>query len=696
MASLLVELQTEELPPKALKNLSEAFAQSLFGNLKKQGFVKEGAKVLPYGSPRRLAVHISDVMEKSPDVEFSQRLVPVKVGLDAEGKPTKALEKKMASLGINVPVCQLKRVNDGKQEQLFYDGVKPGYGIEKGLQIALEESIRTLPIPKLMSYQLGNGKTVYFVRPVKHLVALLDTKIIPVEVFGLKADRITMGHRFHTSRPIEINSADEYARQMCVTGKVIPSFNARMRTMVEQLEAKAKALGAEIIMPKDLVEEVAALTEFPVVYVSSFDKEFLDVPEECLILTMQQNQKYFALRDKAGKLMNQFLLVSQINAKDAGEAICSGNARVVRARLADAKFFYDQDRHETLESRIPGLAQVVYHNKLGNQFERSSRIQAMAGQIAEKIGADVALAERAAKLSKTDLRTLMVGEFPELQGIMGEYYALHDKEDPKVALAIREHYQPRFAGDALPSTPESLAVALADKMETLTGLFGIGQLPTGDKDPYALRRHALGVLRMLIEKQLPISLDDLIAIAVKEEMTVPGVSDASAALKSFFVDRLKVMFKDEGYSALEVEAVLSAMPKLLRDIPERLKAVRAFAQLPESASLAAANKRIENILKKADQTVTGEVDPSLFETEEEKALYVALLSVEPDVSEALKDGQYEKLLLALAPLKTPVDGFFDKVMVNADDPKLKANRLSLLKRLHDQMNQVAKLSCLAA
>lgn len=352
MASLLVELQTEELPPKALKNLSEAFAQSLFDNLKKQGFVAEGAKVLPYGSPRRLAVHISDVMEKSPDVEFSQRLVPVKVGLDPEGKPTKALEKKMAALGINVPVSELKRVNDGKQEQLFYDGVKPGYGIEKGLQTALEESIRTLPIPKLMSYQLGNGKTVYFVRPVKHLVALLDSKIIPVEVLGLKADRITMGHRFHTSQPIEINSADEYARQMCVTGKVIPSFNARLRTMVEQLEAKAKALDAEIIMPKDLVEEVAALTEFPVVYVSSFDKEFLDVPEECLILTMQQNQKYFALRDKAGKLMNQFLLVSQINAKDGGQAICSGNARVVRARLADAKFFYDQDRHETLESQV--------------------------------------------------------------------------------------------------------------------------------------------------------------------------------------------------------------------------------------------------------------------------------------------------------------------------------------------------------
>ncbi len=695
MASLLVEIQTEELPPKALNTLAKAFAQNLFENLKKQGFLQSESMVTPFGAPRRLAVHISSVLNKSPDVEFKQRLVPVRIGLDAEGKPTPALTKKLNALGIDVDVAQLKRVNDGKQEQLVYEGVKAGYGIEKGLQTALNEAVKTLPIPKVMSYQLENGQTVQFVRPVKHLIALLDTVVLPVELFGLKADRLTIGHRFHTQRPIEITSADDYSSQMVVTGKVIPSFHARKNRMVEQLKEAASRLDAEIIMPEDLVDEVTALTEWPVVYESSFDEEFLAVPEECLILTMQQNQKYFALRDKQGKLMNKFLLVSQIVAKDGGEAIRSGNARVVRARLADAKFFYDQDRLATLESRVSGLENVVYHNKLGNQLQRSARIQNMARRIATVIGADPVLAERAAKLSKADLRTLMVGEFPELQGIMGEYYANHDHEDSKVALAIREHYQPRFAGDALPSTLESLSVALADKIETLTGLFGIGQLPTGDKDPYALRRHALGVLRMIIEKELPLSLSELIAIGVEEELVVPGIQDATEALQQFFVDRLRVMFKEEGYSSLEVESVLQSMPELLRDIPARLKAVRTFMSLPQATALAAANKRIENILKKNTDPFEQNVCESLLQVEAEKTLYAFIKELQPVVDDAFEKGEYEKVLSALAPLKEPVDAFFTDVMVNVDDLALKANRLSLLNLLHQSMNRVAKLSCLA-
>lgn len=696
MASLLVEIQTEELPPKALSTLANAFADLIAQNLRRQGFLRNDSIVTPFGSPRRLAVHITDVLAQSPDVEFKQRLVPVRVGLDAEGKPTPALVKKMQALGIHAEASELKVVNDGKQDQLVYEGVKPGYGIEKGLQTALDEAVKGMPIPKVMSYQLENGETVQFVRPVKHLIALLDSMVLDVELFGLKADRITRGHRFHTQNPIEIATADDYSQQLVVTGKVIPSFTARRAHMVEQLKEAAAKLDAEIIMPDDLVNEVAALTEWPVVYASSFDEEFLTVPEECLILTMQQNQKYFALRDKQGKLMNTFLLVSHIVATDGGEAIRSGNARVVRARLADAKFFYDQDRLSTLESRVAGLEHVVYHNKLGNQLQRSERVQKMAARIAEVIGADAKLAERAAKLAKADLRTLMVGEFPELQGIMGEYYANNDKEDAKVALAIREHYQPRFAGDELPSTPESLAVALADKIETLTGLFGIGQLPTGDKDPYALRRHALGILHMIIDKQLPLKLEDLIRIGVEEETVIAGVEDATEQLKAFFIDRLRVMLKDDGYSALEVEAVLQAMPEKLRDVPVRLKAVRAFMALPESESLAAANKRIENILKKSETAAATTVDAALLQADEEKALFAALEKVRPAIEAAFQQGEYQNMLLALAPLKAPVDAFFTNVMVNAEDPALRANRLALLNSMHASMNRVAKLSCLAS
>ncbi len=695
MTSLLVELQTEELPPKALHNLSEAFAKNLEKSLASQNFLADGSVTTVYGSPRRLAAVITNVLAKSPDQAFKQKLVPVRIGLDAEGKATPALEKKMKALGITADVSELQRVSDGKNEQLVYEGVRAGIELAAGLQTAIETAANNLPIPKVMHYQLNDGETtVAFVRPVKHLIALYGEDVVPVSFVGLKADRLTTGHRFHTEGLISIKSADSYEEQLQTEGKVMPAFAARRAKIVESAQAMARAMGGEAIMPEALVEEVSALTEWPVVYESSFEEEFLVVPQECLILTMQENQRYFAVKDAQGHLMNRFLLVSHLEAKDGGEAIRSGNARVVRARLADAKFFYDQDKKTTLESRIPELKNVVYHNKLGTQAERVERVKMIAARVAQLIGADEAQAVRAAQLAKVDLLTLMVGEFPELQGIMGEYYANNDGETADVAKAIREHYQPRFAGDELPSTNVSLAVALADKLETLSGLFGIGQMPTGDKDPFALRRHALGVLRMLIEKELNVSLTQLVDIGYEAMQTVAGVKDARAELLAFFEDRLRVIFKDKGFSAQEVDAVLAANPATPLEVPARLEAVRAFSQMEEAEALAAANKRIGNILKKSTEAIK-EVDAALFEEDAEKTLFDALVGVEPQVQSLYGQGAYTDVLKLLAPMKAPVDKFFEDVMVNVENEAIRQNRLALLARLHRTMNLVAELSRLA-
>lgn len=695
MTSLLVELQTEELPPKALKKLSAAFSDGVASHLKAAHFMTDESTVKSFGAPRRMAVLITNVLAKSPDEAFRQKLVPVKVGIGADGEATPALVKKMSALGIECPVEVLKRENDGKNEQLYYEGVRAGVELAAGLQKALEAAVKALPIPKVMNYQLADGvTTVQFVRPVKHLTALYGADVVPVTMFGLEAGRTTMGHRFHTHAPIEISSADAYETEM-KAAKVIPDYAERRAILVSKLEEAAKANNGTLIAPEDLIDETTSLTEWPVIYVSEFEEKFLAVPEECLILTMQTNQKYFPMRSADGKLMNKFALVSHIEAKDGGDAIVSGNARVVRARLADAEFFYKQDCKETLESRVPGLKHVVYHNKLGTQAERMLRVKAIAGRIAAAIGASVEKAERAAMLAKADLRTLMVGEFPELQGIMGEYYARNDGEAPEVAVAIREHYQPRFAGDALPSCPEAVAVALADKIETLVGMFGIGQLPTGEKDPFALRRHALGVLRMLIEKELPVSLDALVAAGFEVEQAVPGVKDASAELLNFFFDRLRVMMREAGYSAQEVEAVLVKRCMKLADIKSRLAAVKSFTALPEAESLTAANKRIGNILKKIEGEKPTEVKPELFTEPAEKALYEALGNHEPIADALYEKGEFSAMLGSLTPLKTPVDTFFADVMVNAEDPAVRANRQALLMKLYNLMNRVAELSALA-
>lgn len=694
MTNLLVELQTEELPPKALDTLSKAFGNEIAKSLAAQHLTEAGSVATRYGTPRRLAVHITNVLDHSADEPFSKKLMPKAIGLDAEGKPAAPLLKKLQALGLGADAKLVTKTEGGK-DFLYVEDTKPGIPLAEGLQAAIEDSAKKLPIPRVMSYQLPDGETtVEFVRPVRYLTALYGEDVVPVTFLGLKAGRVTRGHRFMSAGEMTIDSADSYAEQL-KNACVMVSYADRRALICKLLNDKAAELGGTAIMPEALLDEVTALTEWPVVYASEFEKEYLSVPEECLILTMQLNQKYFPLRDASGRLMNKFLLVSQLVAADGGKEISAGNARVVRARLADAKFFYETDQKETLESRVPGLKNVVYHAKLGSQFERTDRVRAMAGLIAIGLHASPEDAARAAYLAKADLRTLMVGEFPELQGIMGQYYAQHDGEKADVALAIREHYQPRFAGDALPSTPVSLSLAIADKLETLTGLFGIGQMPTGEKDPYALRRHAISILRMVIEKNLPLKLSDLLELGFEIERHVEGVKDARKELRDFFFDRLRVMFKDQGYTAQDIDAVLSLNPDQLNEIPARLAAVRSFEKLPESEALAAANKRISNILKKIEGEVPTKIDPSLFESDAEKALSSAIDQVEPAALADFEAGHYEEMLSRLSTLKTPVDEFFDKVMVNADDPALRANRQALLARLHHLMNQVAELAKIA-
>ena len=697
--NLLVELFVEELPPKALKKLGEAFAAGLAASLKAQGLAGEHSAVVPFASPRRLAAHISAVAAQAADKAVSNKLMPVSVGLTAAGQATPALLKKLASVGADASaVPHLTRKMDGKAEALYFDSIVTGSTLAEGLQKALDKALTDLPIPKVMQYQLADGWTsVNFVRPAHGLVALFGAEVVPVRALGLEARRETHGHRFEASMdPVVLQHADHYAEQLETQGAVFASFAKRHGMIARKLQAAASAEGLTPINDAALLDEVTALVERPNVLLCRFEEAFLDVPPECLILTMKANQKYFPLLDVAGKLTSKFLVVSNITPADASRVI-EGNERVVRPRLADAKFFFDQDRKKTLESRVAALDKVVYHGKLGTQGERVLRVRAIAKGIAEHAFAHERLTDavdRAAMLAKTDLLTDMVGEFPELQGVMGGYYARHDGEPQAVTEAIEDHYKPRFAGDGLPRGKAGLIVALADKLETLVGLFGIGQLPTGDKDPFALRRHALGVIRMLIERSVPIGLDRLIALAVPAFGA--AINDPSAPLLDFIYERLAGSLREQGFSAQEVDAVLSLRPARLADVTARLAAVRAFAALPEAAALAAANKRVGNILKKADGAVAPHVNVELLTELAEAALHAALLDVQTTADAAFDQGDYPASLQALAALRAPVDAFFDTVMVNADDPALRANRLGLLARLHAAMNRVADLSKLAA
>ena len=707
--SLLLELQAEELPPKALSALSAAFTQGIVNGLGQQGLLDSESKVTPFATPRRLAVHISKVSAKAADKLIQVKLMPVSVGLDAQGNATPALMKKLQALGMDaLPLSQLEQKMDGKAMALFVAQTQAGVTIEQGLQVALDHSISHLPIPKLMTYQLQEGcampgwDSVSFVRPVHHLVALFGEQVLAVKALGLKAGRKTLGHRFEArTASIDINHADHYEQTLLEQGGVIASFDQRKALIQQQLLQVAQAAGEGLkpIQDEALLMEVTGLVEKPNVLLCQFDKAFLEVPAECLVLTMKANQKYFPLLNAKNELTHQFLVVSNITPLDP-IAVITGNERVVRPRLADAQFFFNQDRQHTLASRVDRLGKVVYHNQLGTQQQRMLRVSALVQQLSTVLSTaeEKADAITAAQLAKTDLLTDMVGEFPELQGTMGAYYALHDGHSQQVAQAIEDHYKPRFAGDSLPRSDVGCLLALADKLETLTGMFGIGNLPTGDKDPFALRRQALGVIRILLRAPFDtMHLDHLLesGLGILAKECDIDADKAKSELYQFILDRFAVNLKDQGYSAFEVDAVLALRPQCLGDVPSRMEAVRAFAAMPQAEALAAANKRIGNILKKAPKADSSQFSAAKMTLAAEKNLHLSMAQNVTQANNFYAQKNYTDSLKTLAALREPVDLFFNDVMVNDPDEDIRRNRLGLLSQLHDSMNRVADLSRLA-
>ena len=681
--TLLIELLTEELPPKALNNLGNHFAAAVAEGLEKAQLIKGNVQYTAYASPRRLAVQVSNVKA----VQDNQHVVkkgPAVANAMKDGAPTKALEGFARSCGADIG--SLKIIHDGKQDVYAHEFTQAGKPLSELLEDIINQAVKKLPIPKVMRW---GSSTHTFVRPVHGLVILHGANVVPASVLGLQSGNTTLGHRFLSDGLITIENADSYAEQMREQGKVIASFATRKAAIQTTLNQHAGRLNAKVAADEALLDEVAALVEWPVVLEAGFEAHFLEVPQECLILTMQQNQKYFPLLDANGRLMNRFLLVSNLEAADPSHII-HGNERVLRARLSDAEFFYKQDQKNTLESRLPKLANVVYHNKIGSQAERIERLQSIAAHIAAALGADRAQAERAARLAKADLVTEMVGEFPELQGTMGKYYARLDGENAAIADAIEQHYRPRFAGDALPESPVATAVALADKLETLVGIWGIGLIPTGDKDPYALRRAALGILRMLMQHGLDVN--DLIQTAFASFPQGLLNNKTPAEVADFMQARLAVLLQND-YPQDIVAAVLAKRPGRLNDLAARLDAVAAFKALPEAAALAAANKRVQNLLKKADAEL-GAVNEALLQQDEERALYAAAQAMQPKIEAALARQDFQTALSELAAVKPQVDAFFDGVMVMADDAAVKQNRLNLLNQLSQQMNAVADIALL--
>lgn len=694
--TLLVELVTEELPPKALKALGESFSQSILKSLQAAGLCEAQAAATAFASPRRLAVRIAGVLAKANDQPLRVKLLPVAIGLDTKGEPTAPLIKKLASLGLvvgeNLALTDLQRETDGKQEVLVVQTTKAGLALPEALQQALDEALAGLPIPKVMRYAM-NGQEVKFVRPAHFLVALHGTEALNVQALGLQSGRTSLGHRFHCPEPLTIESAESWQSQLQTQGHVFANFAERQALIVEALQ---KAGGTDqVVMPQALLDEVTSLVECPVVLEGHFEEDFLQVPQECLILTMQQNQKYFAVTDAEGRLRNRFLLVANLVSQDP-QKVVQGNERVIRARLSDAKFFYDQDRLKPLADRLTSLDAVIYHNKIGSQGQRIQRLEQLASSFATALHVNSEDAARAARLAKADLATDMVGEFPELQGVMGQYYALHEGESKEVAAAIEGHYHPRFAGDSLASNGLGLAVALADKTELLVGIWGIGLIPSGEKDPFGLRRAALGILRMLIETPVELSLSELVTQGQKSFEKVVAVKPETEAVLNFLFDRARGYLKDQGYPAEAIEAVLAECPDKPWQWLPRLQAVHAFLSSTHAAALCAANKRIGNILKKASaDDVISSVKSELLVEANEKALAQALAQTAPQAEALAAAGKYQESLESLALLKAPVDAFFEAVMVNADDLVLRANRIALLGQTHRAMNQVADLARLA-
>jgi glycyl-tRNA synthetase beta chain len=705
---LFIELFTEELPPKALAKLSAAFSEGIAKGLQQAGLIDLSKSPTPvltsFATPRRLAVRLQNVLSQGNDKEVEVKGPSTKVGLDADGKPTMALVKWAEKQGASVG--QLTQGNDGKQDCFYFKSIARGASLEAALSDIISSTLTSLPIPKVMQYQLADGTNVSFVRPTHGLIAMLGAEVVPAKVLGLDSNRITHGHRFQGAKDITLVHGNDYEAALRNEGHVIASLAQRHAMISDELHAKAKALGASLgdspAVPT-LMDEVNALVEWPAVYMGQFDETFLSVPQECLILSMRTNQKYFPLFDAKGKLLSKFLLVSNMTVPDPS-LIIDGNERVVRPRLADARFFFEQDKKASLASRIPALANVVYHAKLGTQAQRSERVASIATALAGAINAtnpgmkvSIPSVQRAASLAKTDLITGMVGEFPELQGLMGSYYAVNDNEPADVCAAITEQYLPKFAGDDLPATSTGVTLALADKLETLCGMFGIGSLPTGDKDPFALRRHALGVIRLLLEKSLDLPLEKLLSAGFSAFHTVPNFNQAAQAdLKVFVQDRLTTFLKDRGASSQEVAAVLALEPEILTEVPKKLAAVKAFAALPEAASLAAANKRIGNILKKAEFENNPVINPALLADGGEKKLASLIDTLEPTVTAAMVKADYASALKAMASTRDSVDAFFAEVMVMDENLAVRNNRLNLLSKLHRMMNRVADISLLAS
>ncbi len=679
-ATLLVELLTEELPPKSLRALSEAFRDALVFDLRQDGFLTEASRIVAFATPRRIAVSIGNVLGIAPDKAEEHKGPSVKASkLAIEGFARK----------YGVEASELIQIESEKGAFYACRKLAKGSHLETNLDLKMEEALKGLPIPKMMRWGSGEAQ---FVRPVHGLVMLHGSKVVAGTVLGLQAGNKTKGHRFMGKSEITLASADEYEKKLLVEGMVVADFVTRRGQIEKFLEEKAKEQKAGLGEYQSLLDEVTALVEHPSVYVGEFDKAFLEVPQECLILTMRQNQKYFPLIDPAGKLLPKFLIVSNMKVADPRH-IVGGNQRVVRPRLEDARFFYNQDRKSRLEERIPLLSKVVYHNKLGSQLDRVQRIKLLAGKIARVLGADALLAERAAELAKADLLTGMVGEFPELQGIMGRYYALHDKEPVAVADAIEAHYRPRFAGDTLPEGPIACAVALADKLDAIAGLFSIGQQPTGDKDPFGLRRAALGVVRILVENRLHLSLSLLVGAAFE-----PFKAQVPVEMQQFVYERFASYLKEQGYSTIQIDSVLCKNPVNLGVVLQQLEAVKAFQALPEAESLAAANKRIVNILKQAEAKDEAFVNAALSDLTDpaELALHEAIRAASEKAKPLYERGDYAGYLKSFAILKAPVDTFFDKVMVMVEDKKLRSGRLALLRDLREAMNRVADISKLAA
>lgn len=700
--SLLVELLTEELPPKALKALGEVFADRILNGLVKAHLkLRDPPGVTAFATPRRLAAMIPDVLPKAQNRTERTKLMPAKVAFDADGEPSPALLKRLDKErgGASVHAADVQRCLEGDVEYAFVELTVPGASLAQGLQAALDDALAKLPIPRMMRYQRPDGTTVKFVRPAHRLVALHGADVVPVSALGLEAGRVTSGHRFLARADIELARAEAYAPTLAAEGKVVASFGERRARIVAELEVAAA--GARVIMPGDLLDEVTALVEWPKVYTGGFDPVFLDVPQECLILTMQQNQRYFALADSDGRLQSRFLLVSNIEPHDPGE-IVRGNERVLRARLADAKFFFDQDRKQPLAARVPKLATVLYHNKLGSQLERVERVRAIARHIADLTDADADLVDRAAYLAKADLLTDMVNEFPELQGLMGRHYAIHDGEPSAVAEAIGAQYLLRQDESEWAQNLTGAVLTAADRGETLVGIYGIGLVPTGDKDPNGLRRAALALIgvfeafgAMARVQAKPVRLT-VRALLESAAATFPAGKLSKTVvpdIEGFIYERYRNQLA-QGFDRAVVDSVIDQWPPL-HEVVARVNAVQDFRQLPEAEALAAANKRVMNILRKSGADALPALDRSRLVEAAEKDLCVAIDKLLPVVHQHAVRREFTKALRALSSIRQPVDRFFEEVLVMDEDRTLRGNRLALLRGLAEAMNQVADISKLA-